>query len=179
MGVHARAPGSRLALGGPPADVAGALIVGDLRLAFELSPDTKVVIVHRWRVPGDGRERSLRLEHGHATDAVWATTDRRHVLLRRVYEQPWYDLFSLETGAPIGSLERPVEVAVLGPRVYWTTLEPAGDLVVVASEASHALACRVSEINVLANPGKGVTVIKLADDDKLLRPERHLEPPIP
>jgi len=158
VAVHARAPGSRLALGGPPADVAGALIVGDLRLAFELSPDTKVVIVHRWRVPGDGRERSLRLEHGHATDAVWATTDRRHVLLRRVYEQPWYDLFSLETGAPIGSLERPVEVAVLGPRVYWTTLEPAGDLVVVASEAGSD---------------------RVLWRRTVLRPERHLEPPIP
>jgi len=138
--------------------VGGALIVGDRRLAFELSQDNKVVIVHRWRVPGGGRERSLRLEHGHATDAVWVTTDRRHVLLRRADEQSWYDLYSLETGAPIGKLERPVEVAVLGPRVYWTTLEPAGNLDLVATEeGSDRVLWRR-------------TVVK---------PERNLGPPIP
>jgi hypothetical protein len=61
-------------------------------------------------------------------------------------------------GAPIGSLERPVEVAVLGPRVYWTTVEPAGDLVVLASErGSDRVLWRRT----------------------VLRPERHPEPPIP
>jgi hypothetical protein len=78
----------------------------------------------------------LRLEHGHATDAVWATIDRRHVLLRRAYAQPWYDLYSLDTGAPIGRLERPVDVAVVGPRVYWTTRKTDGGLELVATEAA-------------------------------------------
>ena len=74
----------------------------------------------------------MRLEHGHATDAVWATIDRRHVLLRRAYAQPWYDLYSLDTGAPMGRLDRPVDVAVVGARVYWTTRKTDGGLELVA-----------------------------------------------
>jgi hypothetical protein len=90
------------------------------------------VIAHRWSAPGGKREPPLRLEHGHATDAVWATIDRRHVLLRRAYAQPWYDLYSLDTGAPMGRLERPVDVAVVGARVYWTTRKTDGGLELVA-----------------------------------------------
>jgi len=135
VSVHARASDASLVLGGPPANVEGALIVGDLRIAFELSPDAKTVVVHRWSASGGGRQAPLRLEHGQATDAVWATLDRRHVLLRRAYEQQSYDLYSLETGASIGRLERPVDATVIGPRVYWTTPDTRGNLVLMATDA--------------------------------------------
>jgi hypothetical protein len=136
LAVHARAADATLVMGGPPPNVEGALVSGDWRFAFELSEDTKTVTVHRWSAPAGGGRTTLRLEHGRATDAVWATLDRRHVLLRRAYEQQWYDLCSLETGKPMGSLERPVDVAVIGPRVYWTTLEAEGALALVATEAA-------------------------------------------
>ncbi len=135
VAAHARAAGATPALGGPPANVEGALVAGDSRFAFELSPDTKSVVVHRWRDAAAGDERSLRIEHEQATDAIWVTLDRRHVLLRRAYDQRRYDLFSLETGAPFGSLHGPMVVAVLGPRVYWTALGTGGSLVLTATEA--------------------------------------------
>ncbi len=133
VAAHARAPGATLMLAGPPANVDGALVVGDRRLAFELSADARVVVVHRWSAPGGGREPPLRLDHGQATDAVWATIDRRHVLLRRANDQRWHDLYSLETGTAILSLERPADVAVVGPRVYWTSLGTKGELVLTAT----------------------------------------------
>ena len=133
VAVHARAPDATLMLAGPPANVAGALVVGDRRLAFELSADSRVIVVHRWSAPGGEREPPLRLDHGQATDAVWATIDRRHVLLRRAHDQRWYDLYSLETGRAILSLERPADVAVVGPRVYWTSLGTKGELVLTAT----------------------------------------------
>jgi hypothetical protein len=139
VAVHARAPDAKLVLGGPPPNIDGALIVGDRRYAFELSPDATTVVVHRWRASGSGREPPLRLMHGQATDVVWVTVDRSHVLLRRANEQRWYDLYSLETGAPIGRLEHPADVAVVGPRIYWTTLETAGELVLSATDAVSGL----------------------------------------
>ena len=47
---------------------------------------------------------------------------------------------------------------------------PAGDkdLLAVLSEKTCALVCRVSDVNELSGPGKGVTVIKLSDDDKVV-----------
>jgi DNA gyrase subunit A len=42
------------------------------------------------------------------------------------------------------------------------------DLLAVLSEKTNALVCKVSEVNELSGPGKGVTVIKLADDDKVV-----------
>jgi DNA gyrase subunit A len=42
------------------------------------------------------------------------------------------------------------------------------DLLAVVSEESHTLVCKVEEINELAGPGRGVTVIKLDDDDKVI-----------
>ncbi|MFN0062444.1 MAG: DNA topoisomerase (ATP-hydrolyzing) subunit A [Myxococcaceae bacterium] len=42
------------------------------------------------------------------------------------------------------------------------------DLLAVVSESSRALVCEVSEINELAGPGRGVTVIKLDEDDHVL-----------
>lgn len=85
---------------------------------------------------GGIRETPLRLEHGQATDAVWVTLDRRHVLLGRAYEQRWYDLYSLETGEPKGRLEHPADVAVVGPRIFWTTLESSGSLAFIATDAA-------------------------------------------
>jgi DNA gyrase subunit A len=47
---------------------------------------------------------------------------------------------------------------------------PAGDKdrLAVVSESSRALVCPVSEVNELAGPGKGVTVIKLDGNDKVI-----------
>jgi len=42
------------------------------------------------------------------------------------------------------------------------------DLLAVMSESSHTLVCKVDEINELAGPGRGVTVIKLGEDDKVI-----------
>jgi len=135
VSVHARAADATIVLGGPPANVDHVLIVGDRRFAFELSRDTTTVIVHCWSAHGGAREAPLRLDHGQATDAVWVTLDRRHVLLRRADEQRWYDLYSLETGKSKGKLERPADVAVVGSRVYWTALDRKGRLVLVATDA--------------------------------------------
>jgi DNA gyrase subunit A len=41
-------------------------------------------------------------------------------------------------------------------------------VVVVATRAGHSLSCKASEINKLENPGKGVTVIKVGDDDRVI-----------
>jgi hypothetical protein len=128
VSVHARTPDATLVMVGPPPNIAGPPAAGNRRFAFEVSQDTKVVIVHRWSAPGDDGEPPLRLEHGQATDTIWATLDRGHVLLRRAYEQRWYDLYSLETGKPTGRLERPADVAVVGPRIFWTTCETSGRL---------------------------------------------------
>jgi DNA gyrase subunit A len=42
------------------------------------------------------------------------------------------------------------------------------DVVCVATEKAHVLLCQAGEINVLANPGKGVTVIKVGEGDRLI-----------
>jgi DNA gyrase subunit A len=42
------------------------------------------------------------------------------------------------------------------------------DLLAVVSEESHTLVCKVEEVNELAGPGRGVTVIKLDEDDKVI-----------
>ena len=42
------------------------------------------------------------------------------------------------------------------------------DLLAVVTEESHTLVTRVEEINELAGPGRGVTVIKVDDDDKVI-----------
>ena len=134
--VHARALDAMLVFGGPPPGDSGALVVGDRRVAFEFGPDTTTLIVHRWTSPAGGRDEPLRLEHGQATDAVWVTLDRRHALLRRAYDQSRYDLFSLETGGALGRLDRPADVAVYAGRVFWTTLEAKGRLVLHAGDAA-------------------------------------------
>jgi DNA gyrase subunit A len=55
-----------------------------------------------------------------------------------------------------------------GDEVVGVRPAPDDALLCVASERSHALVCRLEEINVLANPGRGVTVMKLDDDDRVL-----------
>jgi DNA gyrase subunit A len=42
------------------------------------------------------------------------------------------------------------------------------DIVCVATEKGHVLLCKADEVNLLANPGRGVTVIKVEDDDKVI-----------
>jgi DNA gyrase subunit A len=42
------------------------------------------------------------------------------------------------------------------------------DIVCVATERGHVLLCAAEEVNLLANPGKGVTVIKVGSDDRVL-----------
>ncbi|HKE14017.1 MAG TPA: DNA topoisomerase, partial [Kofleriaceae bacterium] len=38
----------------------------------------------------------------------------------------------------------------------------------IATRSGHALVCKVDEVNKLENPGKGVTVIKTAPDDRVI-----------
>jgi len=128
VSVHARRADATIVLGGPPANVDGALLDGSRRSVFELSPDSRTVIVHRFDERGRRRLSPVRLEHGHATDAVWATLDRRHVLLRRADDQRSYDLYSLETGASLVTLESPVDVAVVGRSICWTARAGDGGL---------------------------------------------------
>jgi DNA gyrase subunit A len=42
------------------------------------------------------------------------------------------------------------------------------DLLAVITESAHTLVTKVSEVNELAGPGRGVTVIKVSDDDKVI-----------
>ena len=42
------------------------------------------------------------------------------------------------------------------------------DVVCVVTERAHVLLCNAEDINLLANPGRGVTVIKVGDDDRVL-----------
>jgi DNA gyrase subunit A len=42
------------------------------------------------------------------------------------------------------------------------------DFVCVATENGHALVCRAADVNLLANPGKGVTVIKVGEGDRVI-----------
>jgi len=55
-----------------------------------------------------------------------------------------------------------------GDEIVGVKPAPDGGLLVVAAKSSHALVCRLEEINILANPGRGVTAIKLADDDHVV-----------
>jgi DNA gyrase subunit A len=42
------------------------------------------------------------------------------------------------------------------------------DLLAVVTKKTNALVCKVDEVNELAGPGRGVTVIKVADDDQVM-----------
>jgi DNA gyrase subunit A len=49
-------------------------------------------------------------------------------------------------------------------------VQPAGekDLLAVVSESSHALVCKVEEVNELSGPGRGVTVLKVPEGDRVV-----------
>ena len=49
-------------------------------------------------------------------------------------------------------------------------VQPASDssIVVVASEKAFVLVCKVAEVNVLSHAGRGVTLMKLGDDDRIM-----------
>jgi DNA gyrase subunit A len=49
-------------------------------------------------------------------------------------------------------------------------ISPCGDrdLLAVVTEKTHALVCKANEVNELAGPGRGVTVIKTSADDRVV-----------
>jgi DNA gyrase subunit A len=55
-----------------------------------------------------------------------------------------------------------------GDEVVGVRPAPDEGIVCVASEHAHGLVCRLSEINLLSNPGRGVTVMKVQDDDRVI-----------
>ena len=55
-----------------------------------------------------------------------------------------------------------------GDEILGVTPSSENAIIVAVSEKSHVLMCRAVEVNVLANAGRGVTLMKLADDDRLL-----------
>ena len=136
--AHARRPDTTIVMGGPPPQAVGSLIAGDTRLAFALSADARVVSVFRWPAGARPKASPLRIDHGLPTDAVWVTLDRRHVLLRRAMDQEWHDLYALDGGRKLASLRRPLDVAVLGSRIFWTTADRGGSVILVAGKPESA-----------------------------------------
>ncbi len=132
LAVHARRADATLMLGGPPANAEGFLVQGDTLLGFRFAEDAKVVLAQRFSAAADPLGAPLRLDHGVTTDAVWVTLDRNHLLLRRAQDQARYDLFDLATGAAIDLLERPVDVAVVGDHLLFTSWRDDGRLVLEA-----------------------------------------------
>jgi DNA gyrase subunit A len=68
---------------------------------------------------------------------------------------------STRTGRKFARVEEGDEIVGVVPA-------PETAIVIGASEKAHVLSCLASEINLLANPGRGVTFMKLADDDRLV-----------
>jgi hypothetical protein len=120
--IHARAAGPELMLGGPPPDVEGALIAGDLRVVFERPANGRSVRVRRWRASTGAEDPPIEIAG--VIDAIWPTLDREHVAMRRANEQSVCDLYSLTTGARCAPLARPIDIAVNAGRILWTT--PSG-----------------------------------------------------
>ncbi|HET6922967.1 MAG TPA: hypothetical protein VFI16_07460 [Anaeromyxobacteraceae bacterium] len=131
--IHARPADATVVLGGPPPDVDGVLVAGDRRVGFARTPDGHGVSVTRWNAASGAEDPPLVIPA--EADAIWATLDRRHVALRRAREQGLVDVHSLATGARLATLERPVDVAVVGDRVLWTTHSGSEELRLVATEA--------------------------------------------
>jgi hypothetical protein len=129
LAAHARRADATLMLGGPPANAEGLLVQGDTLLGFRFAEDATVVLAQRFSAAAAPLGAPLRLDHGVPTDAVWVTLDRNHVLLRRAQDQVRYDLFDLTTGAPVDRLERPVDVAVVGDHLLFTSWRDDGRLV--------------------------------------------------
>ena len=55
-----------------------------------------------------------------------------------------------------------------GDEIIGVAMAAAADVVSVVTAGARALLCRADELPILANPGRGVTLIKLADDDSVL-----------
>ena len=55
-----------------------------------------------------------------------------------------------------------------GDEIVGVRPAPDDGILVVATADSHALVCDVGDVNVLANPGRGVTVIKTEDDAQVV-----------
>jgi DNA gyrase subunit A len=55
-----------------------------------------------------------------------------------------------------------------GDEIVGVRPAPDAGLLVVVTKESHALVCKLEEVNLLANPGRGVTVLKVKDDDQVL-----------
>jgi DNA gyrase subunit A len=55
-----------------------------------------------------------------------------------------------------------------GDEVVGVRPAPEEGLLLVGSERAHVLVCRLEEVNLLSNPGRGVTVVKLAEDDRVV-----------
>ncbi|HEU4384931.1 MAG TPA: hypothetical protein VFR85_15725 [Anaeromyxobacteraceae bacterium] len=136
--VHARPADATVALGGPPPDVEGVLVAGDLRLGFARTADGRAVSVARWSAASGELQPPLVIPA--EADAIWATLDRRHVALRRVRDQRLVDVHSLATGERLATLERPVDIAVLGGRILWTAYAGNDELRLVAIEPGPGLA---------------------------------------
>jgi hypothetical protein len=110
--------------GGPPPDVEGVLVAGDLRIAFESPARGRGLVVRRWSASTGIERAPLEIEADF--DAIWPTLDRGHVALRRARDQSRCDLYSLQSGTRIITLERPVDTAVVGSTVLATVLADRG-----------------------------------------------------
>jgi len=130
---HARAAGPELMLGGPPPDVQGALVAGDLRVVFERAANGRSVRVRRWRASTGAEDPSIEIAG--VIDAIWPTLDRDHVAMRRASQQSMCDLYSLVGGVRIAILERPIDIAVIAGRIFWTTPSGRDQINLIATEA--------------------------------------------
>jgi len=131
---HARAAGPELVLGGPPPDVQGALVAGDLRVVFERAVDGKSVRVRRWRASTGDEAPSIEIAG--VIDAIWPTLDRDHVAMRRANQQSMCDLYSLASGVRIAALARPIDIAVIAGRILWTTRSGRDKVDLIATDAT-------------------------------------------
>jgi len=131
---HARAAGPELMLGGPPPDVQGALVAGDLRVVFERPANGKSVRVRRWRTSTGAEDPSIEIAG--VIDAIWPTLDRDHVAMRRANQQSMCDLYPLASGARIATLARPIDIAVIAGRILWTTSSGRDQVDLIATEAT-------------------------------------------
>jgi DNA gyrase subunit A len=59
---------------------------------------------------------------------------------------------------------KPVE----GDEIVGVAIARAADVVTVVTAQARALVCRADQLPVLANPGRGVTLIKVDDDDTVM-----------
>jgi hypothetical protein len=114
-----------------------------MRIVFERAANGKSVRVRRWRASTGAEERSFEIEG--VIDAIWPTLDRAHVAMRRANEQSKCDLYSLETGLRNATLVKPIDIAVIGGRILWTTPSGRDQIALVATDLTtgHTLWRRI------------------------------------